>query len=370
VPEHLHLVNPLRLQADLEQRYRSFYDSAYAFADEQLRSRRGVKVTEITSATTAVGHADFEVEFSRADGVLFSALEVSESSMDGRAVVAAKVDQLARGGSYKDELWPVIVCDVYEAASLTVLISQSRDTKARVRAKAPVATHVGPALLGGAVSVATSSGALWDICGESGMTPLFQLMYSTTRNPLAQALRSIPAKIRGYPSPGRFAYIKIDTALPSFAPGEQMKVSPSPGQGVVVGSVDGDPVELGAGRWGPLIIEPVVVSGAWAFVPELGAGDPSEMFPAQAEFVSRTGGAGVTLRLRDDIPLIVESESGQVIIARAREAVSVDIVDQDIGRVPEEQTAPVEYVDFDAVFDATADHPQRDRSLQSSNDPE
>src|SRR2546429_8095330 len=76
-------INPLRLQALLEEQYRRFYDSAYAFADPQLAGERRSLMRESGLSTDLIlepvpGYASSGQEFAKLAAALDLGDDVGE----------------------------------------------------------------------------------------------------------------------------------------------------------------------------------------------------------------------------------------------------------------------------------------------------
>jgi ATP-dependent helicase YprA (DUF1998 family) len=79
-------MNPLRLQAELERRYRSFYDSAYALADEHLMKDRA---REIDRRGLSAALLIEPVPGFRSSGLTLSSIAAELAAPDGFALFAA-----------------------------------------------------------------------------------------------------------------------------------------------------------------------------------------------------------------------------------------------------------------------------------------
>lgn len=329
----------------------------------ELRSKSGVTITPSGSAATALGTQEFTVSFNRANGVVFGAKAVHETSMRSRGSVAKQLSGLVRAGTFPPDY--VIVTDVLEAASLTAMISRSRGEAVKVRLAAPILTPIGPAALATSLEAAGSSAATIRVVGGRKATPMFKLMRAPRQPPanfsglLGEVWRERVRTIITGPNPPRLGYIKLAADIGGHVTlGKHISVQPLPSQKIMVSSLNGEQLHLATESWGPLTIEPVDVSNVRKWLSGT-AGLGSEGFArsgaAHVEVLNpgHLGTGEVSVRLVDDFPIVIEQPSGDLFLARPVSPFSVKVTETDRHNLPSEAAAPVEYVDFDSVYAAT-----------------
>lgn len=328
----------------------------------ETASKADITIIPSVDATTLVGKQLVRIRFNRANRVLFGATTVRETSMLDRGSVAKQLDDLVRVGAFPPEY--VVVTDVLRAARLTALVSRSKGEQVNVSLSLPVKTPVGPAILAPALEEAGSSQSTIKVVGGSRMTPLFRLMQPPRRPPETPGQRfrelwreQILTKIKG-PNPPRIGYIKVSMNIGhGIALGRRIEIRPSPGQNISISSMNGQPVAISTEGWSPLSVEPLIVRGARQLLNDAIGGSIGDIELSKAtpvEFVDAGYSAKreVHVRLMDDTPIVIEDPSGDLFIARPVAPVRIKVKQSDLRYVPKRATAPVEYVDFDAVYAA------------------
>jgi hypothetical protein len=325
-------------------------------------SSGAVTITPSVKATTAVGTQEVTVKFKRANGVVFGANTVQETSMKNRGAVAKQLSDLVRAGAFPAD-W-VVATDVLEASSLTAMVSISSGEAVKVQVAGPVGTPIGPAALAAGIEAAGSSASTIRIVGGQNATPMFKLMMAPRRPPdtfgdkFGVYVQDQWKAIFKRPNPPRFGYIKIaSNVLGGMTVGQSIEVQPYAGQKIMVSSLEGETLHLGTERWGSMTIKPLVVSDVRQWLNDVAyTSEEVASFTApqvdwlDPEYMS-TG--EVKVHLMDDFPLVIEQPSGELFLARPLSPVSVTLHETVRRQVPQEATAPVEYVDFNSVYAAT-----------------